>query len=1094
MPSLNFSPKEFLKKRRPERFSDSVSQDTPVLDRSTLEYHLATLTSRSEESLFEEFSRRLLERTVCPNLIPHTGPTGGGDSKVDSETYPVAETLALGWYIGSGSNAATERWAFAFSAKKDWRSKVQGDVAKIFATGRGYTKVFFVSSQYIRDKERGDVEDKLRQKCGVDVRIFDRTWILNKVFDGRLETLAIDHLKISTRVRRETRKGPRDSEREQDFQAVEDRINANLRDGHRTSGLVEDCLEAADLARSLERPRTDVEGLYARADRMALEFGTRHQQICCAYERAWTIFWWYEDYRLFADLYAELERRAADSRNAYDLELWTNAFFCLHSAISHGLLTAEKVGLAGRVASLFAALDQLAAEQERPSASLQARTLKLHIQLSLARNDERHGLLRQIAIVVREVEGLVGYPFEPLVEIVTEWGKVFNDSPAFKELFETVLDIASRRTGELSAARMLLSRGAQQLDLREFYEAIRTLGRAMGRLYKNESREELVQALYLCSHAYERVGLLWAARGTMLSACAVATSEFWTHEKTTPRQAVCYNRMKWIELRLGRVGHVLAWHELDRTVQALLTERGYRMQRLNKNDENFDPILGMLMLRADLWDLRALSSLPDVLDGLGLPLAAIALTYALGHEDKIPRELAGKELNAEEKREFFKSWRDQPAASDIAPGPVLYTGRTVMLESQVAGCKISVSCRNAIPCVELGESLLACIEALLATVIVERVISREPDLVIKVSPSDFAEEPFAFEATDIDGKPCVEIGCRTFEPHKLSIVDQGKLKDRLFELVAHILARVFQMRDPTSLLTRLFRDDLAPQRALDFTTSFVVVGIVLGDKPKTDIDCWVSDTATKYAISREKVWDEEDRGRVLEAFSGPQLKAAPPGSEPPADFVDPSRTSHNQTRTVSLIRVPLWDEASWYGTMFATAQNPSVPPILALLFKKPAAAARIFSLWHSEIGSRDEANKLRVAIIRKIRKANPYWYRIVLGSDPVACFGQPGIKQIAMISRIHTMQPSSSDNLERFLAAYTASGNYILSFARVEGKDAQIAASNQLEKNQLIVRDAWEIGPNDLDAIAIQGDDDPIVPDGVKNPPITETLARIRRE
>src|ERR1043166_2066515 len=41
-----FSPRKFLKARRPERFSDSVLQEGPTLDRSLLEYHLETLTKR----------------------------------------------------------------------------------------------------------------------------------------------------------------------------------------------------------------------------------------------------------------------------------------------------------------------------------------------------------------------------------------------------------------------------------------------------------------------------------------------------------------------------------------------------------------------------------------------------------------------------------------------------------------------------------------------------------------------------------------------------------------------------------------------------------------------------------------------------------------------------------------------------------------------------------------------------------------------------------------------------------------------------------------------------------------------------------------
>src|SRR5215212_3292384 len=137
------SPKEFLKQRRPDSFSDSEIVNAPILDRSTFEYHLDTITSRSEEVRFENFARELAKREICPNILPHTGPTGGGDSKVDAETYPVADGLFLTWCVGTGRDAAAERWAFAFSAMKTWRAKVRSDVAKIAKTGRGYTTAFF---------------------------------------------------------------------------------------------------------------------------------------------------------------------------------------------------------------------------------------------------------------------------------------------------------------------------------------------------------------------------------------------------------------------------------------------------------------------------------------------------------------------------------------------------------------------------------------------------------------------------------------------------------------------------------------------------------------------------------------------------------------------------------------------------------------------------------------------------------------------------------------------------------------------------------------------------------------------------------------
>src|SRR5438105_9739169 len=55
----NYSPREFLKARRPERFSDSVMENQPALDRAILEYYLETLTNRSQETDFQNFARHL---------------------------------------------------------------------------------------------------------------------------------------------------------------------------------------------------------------------------------------------------------------------------------------------------------------------------------------------------------------------------------------------------------------------------------------------------------------------------------------------------------------------------------------------------------------------------------------------------------------------------------------------------------------------------------------------------------------------------------------------------------------------------------------------------------------------------------------------------------------------------------------------------------------------------------------------------------------------------------------------------------------------------------------------------------------------------
>jgi hypothetical protein len=186
-------PSEFMKGRRPHLFSDTQVDSQPTIAREVFDHYLDTLTSRKQEIEFEYFARRLAERTICPNLRPQTGPTGGGDSKVDSETYPVSDDVSQRWYLGEPA-AGRERWAFAFSAKKRWKQKVRDDVASIVSTGRDYARIYFITNQYAREKDRAELEDKLTRETGIPLTILDRTWIIEQVFERKLIGLAIEAL------------------------------------------------------------------------------------------------------------------------------------------------------------------------------------------------------------------------------------------------------------------------------------------------------------------------------------------------------------------------------------------------------------------------------------------------------------------------------------------------------------------------------------------------------------------------------------------------------------------------------------------------------------------------------------------------------------------------------------------------------------------------------------------------------------------------------------------------------------------------------------------------------------------------------------
>nr|WP_288810425.1 hypothetical protein [uncultured Sphingobacterium sp.] len=143
------TPSQFYRGQRPEYFSDSKTVSKVVLPREQLDYILSQLATNQKHDNFESLCTKLAEKLIIPNLIPQVGPTGGGDGKTDSETYPVSSFISERWYIGENKWNESENWAIAISAKSEWKSKVKSDVKKIVDTDRGTLKYsFFLIKKY----------------------------------------------------------------------------------------------------------------------------------------------------------------------------------------------------------------------------------------------------------------------------------------------------------------------------------------------------------------------------------------------------------------------------------------------------------------------------------------------------------------------------------------------------------------------------------------------------------------------------------------------------------------------------------------------------------------------------------------------------------------------------------------------------------------------------------------------------------------------------------------------------------------------------------------------------------------------------------
>jgi hypothetical protein len=195
---------------------------------------------------------------------------------------------------------------------------------------------------------------------------------------------------------------------------------------------------------------------------------------------------------------------------------------------------------------------------------------------------------------------------------------------------------------------------------------------------------------------------------------------------------------------------------------------------------------------------------------------------------------------------------------------------------------------------------------------------------------------------------------------------------------------------------------------------------------------------------------------------------------------------------MSHIDIPLWNAAKWKAVFYFADPSRAPLPVLCLGFADKESAAKIFQGWQKKFGTYDRDNKIRVTILKGIRRTNPAAYRVCVSSnfEPGAMSGS----LVMLVGRRQTMTPSTTENLDRFLKILEETKSYLLAPAHFisETKFPDIGLGLAIQKDELVVRQAWEVGPNDIDATAFLADDDPVIPPDVQNPPVKELLELIK--
>ena len=1073
--------------RHPDLFSDTRVETIPRLPREVFEYHLETLTSRKQEYEFEHFCRKLAERELCPNLRMQTGPTGGGDSKVDTETYPVAEEIAERWWIGSPA-AGKELWAFAFSAKKNWKSKATADIKNISSTGRDYKRIYFFSNQFISDKTRSIHEGTLSKVAGIPVHIVDRAWITERVYNADsdhlevyLSALSIEHIHREKVVQ----PGPRDTTRLDELRNLDQQVADPSRYQGAEYQLVEDCLRSAILARSLERSQSEVESRFARAERLARKVNYEQQRLRVAYNRAWTAFWWYEDYSEFEKFYDEVEEISRASIQAHDVGLLVNLWMLLISSIANGRIQGEEAKKDRRTLHLISTLENLAADGERPNNALEARTqliLMRSVQAyHLHKLDEADTAWRDLVTVVDQADILGAYSVEHLYGVVRELGE-HVESPAFDELYEKLAIAIQKRRSDGAAGQAYLHRAIQKLNQEKPYEAIRWFGRAEELLVKEEYRAELTMALVGSSYAYQGVGLRWAARNKALAAVGSNLAVFTEKGEITPQALATVRRLVWTELLLGRIPQVLNAMTLADAIASHLNLTEDQQSAYTAERWEQEAVLGIHFLNLSSEKLVEVTRLPHTLERLGFESARMALLFSLGHEQEL-RQVGyiPEGEDAEAVHALFQAWRDQPISKDIAESPLLMEGTASVLTSNILGSKLVVETPNNLVSLGIAESLLGALEAFLSTTDEEDALPHHERMTIVITPS--AQLNGAPQVTFPDEESSRAVVTHPADLRFATLMERQAYMNWLRDSLIEISCRLLAVREAEGWLEKIAGRERGLSRAVTLGDALALDRNLFGDTPQICLTDWLEQEGEDYPVLRDDSWRKTSAGN---ASTPPRFGIGPPPK------LDKQQLKHTDRDVRSPIDIPLWDRAKWKGMLFISSDD--APPVLALIFEDEEAGQAIFRAWKHRWKTDDENDALRITIVTGVSKKNPATYSVLLGPSLQILPGDEH-KLVTSVSRILRMSPANSTNLDNFVKSYEKNGCFYLAPAWMSprGPLLQPAASEvSILKRELCFREAWQIGENDPDISCLDETDEPIVPQNVTDPPFIKALARKR--
>ena len=881
---------------------------------------------------------------------------------------------------------------------------------------------------------------------------------MKEIIENDRKDIAFNYLGIGEAKNDPLRLGPKDYSRAQQLAEIE----KSLDDPEAFRGMekqrVTEALLSAKLSRNIERPRTETDGRFIRAIRLAEANGTYRQKLEAKYEHIWTAFWWFDDFQFLKDSYESFEALALKSDHAINLEFLCNLLQLFVNSVIHGHMSRDKCKLNERTTKLKEALEQIASDKDRPNNALEAQTSLLIIRMNQSildkKRDELAGLWKDLSSILEKASGLGEFKADRLIQLVEIFGQIAGNDSTYNDLVEKTAEFVANGKSEDEGALILLKR-AQKLDFEDNFDMIRFLGKASIGLTKREYSDYLIEALQLLMLAYRSAGLLWAARAScaFLAASLVMEGE---EESQLPVSFVPTMKIwAWIALELCHLPDFLFAIQLLNGALATLPLAEDSKTKVSEDIHELDMALGSLFLNLHETDLRKIESLPDILEALGLFMARTALLYTLGHSDTLRTDGSLPESESDEDiNRIFSRLASQPVAQNLRGALVLNPENPQTLSTTILGMTVEINIEGSIQSILVAEAVLGSLEAFFATAIEQRVVPHTEKLLLNlIGNSEVSKPSFEMKTMDMEGTIVwpTDLSPSNFDR-------QGEIHRFLIEVSGHVLAACCIIGDVDAFLEKIYSDEAVQHRitiAAFASNSYHRVA----SKSASRISDWQDVVQKSYELRSVR---PTITLITLKEEGALEINNTEDQSDKPPKLKD-----HRAYSVRSVIDIHAWDQARWRGAAYAQF-SPLQPPCIAFLFENEEGGRKIFERWRERFGTQDEHEEIYLSIIRQLPKQNEHHYCVLITSKlPETNIFEPK-KVITMASRSLVMEPDSDINIERFLESYRRFGAfYILPAVLGVSGTPEFVFDLSILKRDLTIKIAANVGEHDLEAMAL---------------------------